>query len=266
MLSLASANFIVNPTRLSFYNGNATISGSVTLNDVEDYTAWLLNTGNGAKPTFKTFRINPYNLNLEYEVQNLSTLINGVNFNYCNITITRHYADYGDTWLANINVLKPIFNGQAYVNPLTTYNFSVDSFNIGLSTRTVARRYYSLRGQDYIDYTAICNYTGTPTPLIMDYRPVNFNVFVEPYSCASCTEYTKQQLANLSANQDSVNKASLSIYNKAFFIIDKNYYFWLVFSNLFKIASFFVAIGLLFYTGLFIANLFNKLAKRLKNG
>ena len=108
---------------------------------------------------------------------------------------------------------------------------------------------FDLLANDNIVADMDCHYTNVNSLFQDEVLIGRFTTFMPSYKCEDCTQYTLEELSDLTKQQANVTANSIAVYDNIQKIINYNFQIWVIFSWVVKIGFIILAVGLVFSVG-----------------
>jgi len=189
----------------------------------------------------------PININLWYIIQALPLVLNGSygSVDWCNLTIQDEQNTFDN--LGNILNVTDV---------VSSYYFGIGAVNSSVLS-------FSAKNKDSLIADLRCHYTDPRGLYYANILAGSFTTYMSSYECATCTDYSLEQLADMSAKNENITKNELSIFDNIQKVVDYNFQFWKIASWIFKIIIVIGSVGLIFAGVYFFYIFFSNLGKEL---
>lgn len=167
-------------------------------------------------------------ITLYYVIEPLPYALTGGSVDWCNLTTNQFQNNYdkeGNLENTTADVRSLYFSGG------------------GLSTGTML---FNMRSRDSLIADITCHYTDVNYLYDKNILVGRFTTYIPSFECATCTQYTLEELSQQIDKQEEITANELAIYDKIQTALDWNFQIWLVLSWIIKIAFVLIAVSLVF--------------------
>ena len=244
MLMIASLFLVLS---MNFILGEVYLWNSVNLdqtNDIVDYHGYIQFEDTTAQMSGAN---TPININLYYTIQALPLVLNGSygSVDWCNLTIQDEQNTFDN--LGNILNVTDV---------ISSYYFGTGAVNSSVLS-------FSAKNKDSLIADLRCHYTDSRGLYYANILAGSFTTYMSSYECATCRDYSLEQLSDMSAKNENITTNELLIYDNIQKVADYNYQIWSIASWLFKIILVIGSVGLIFAGVYYFYIFFSNLGKEL---
>jgi len=197
-------------------------------------------------------------ITLSYDIQALPYNLTPTYFgevDWCNFTVTHIKHIYGTNFVA--------FQGFM-VGDLLNTTIEVQSYYFTNMSFTNGEIVIPLMNKDNLIADMKCHYTDSRSLYAENVLVGRFTTYMSSYECAKCTDYSLEELSDMSKMNENITSNELGVYTVLQKIVDFNFQIWLIISWIVKIGMVLVAIGLIFAGVYYFYVFFTNLGRGLK--
>lgn len=192
-------------------------------------------------------KFKPIETTITYTIQQLPYTLTGYNgtIDYCNVSL---------------QIFKNIYDSDGNLVNTTIEEESYYYNSNNVTTQSITKELFA---KDVLFADASCHYTNPNTLYVEGILFGRIDIYMPSFECNHCEEFSLEELSNEIERTEEIVFEQEQIYSIAQTIISYNFQIWLIFIWIIKIGLIFVAVGLIFYSALFLYYQLKGITERL---